>query len=304
MTRIICIIAVLIVFVVLVFWILEHLRTKRLMAALDEMLENAIRGSFSTDDYDESQLSRLESKMEHFLDATALTENHVALEHQRMKTLISDISHQTKTPIANLILYSELLEDDQLTAEQRQSVDAIRGQAEKLRFLIDSLIKLSRLENGILVLTPKQNPLEPMLQEIYQSFIKKAEKKGLQFIVKSTDATAYMDEKWTTEALSNIVDNAIKYTKTGSVIISVQPYEMFVRIDVKDTGIGIPEAEQAQVFGRFYRSAKTKNEQGVGIGLFLSREIVSQEGGYIKLSSSEKGTTFSVFLPQNRILQN
>ncbi|MBQ1608008.1 MAG: sensor histidine kinase, partial [Lachnospiraceae bacterium] len=129
-------------------------------------------------------------------------------------------------------------------------------------------------------------------------------KLDFEFVVNPTDASARMDEKWTMEAISNIVDNAIKYTNEGYVHINTQPYELFTRIDISDTGIGIPEVEQAQVFGRFYRSARNKHTEGVGIGLFLAREIISQEGGYIKLSSDETGTTFSVFLPRGEILQN
>ncbi len=304
MSSVIAGIAVAALLIVIVLMMIQHHRTKTLLQHLDDMLESGIRGDFRAEDYDESQLSRLESKLEQFLDSSAISARNVSEEHSRMKTLISDISHQTKTPIANLVLYSELLSDANLTAEQQSNVDAIRAQAEKLRFLIDSLVKLSRLENGILTLDPELTPLQSMLEQIGDSYKKKAEAKGLEFVVNPTDATARMDEKWTTEAISNIVDNAIKYTQEGYVHINVQPYELFTRVDISDTGIGISEEEQAQVFGRFYRSQRNKDSEGVGIGLFLAREIISQEGGYIKLSSNEGGTTFSVFLPRGEILQN
>ena len=304
MSNVIAGVAVAALLIVIVCMTIQQYRTKRLLRRLDEMLDAGIRGDFQADDYDESQLSRLEAKLEQFLDSSAISARNVSEEHHRMKTLISDISHQTKTPIANLVLYSELLSDANLPEEEKSNVEAIRAQAEKLRFLIDSLVKLSRLENGILSLSPEQRPLQSMLEQIQASYKKKAEAKGLEFVVNPTDGSARMDEKWTTEAISNIVDNAIKYTNEGHVHINTQPYELFTRIDISDTGIGIPEAEQAQVFGRFYRSARNKHTEGVGIGLFLAREIISQEGGYIKLSSSEEGTTFSVFLPRGEILQN
>ncbi len=304
MSNVIAGVAVAALLIVIVLMMIQHHRTKTLLQNLDDMLESGIRGDFRADDYDESQLSRLESKLEQFLDSSAISARNVSEEHNRMKTLISDISHQTKTPIANLVLYSELLSDANLPAEQQANVDAIRTQAEKLRFLIASLVKLSRLENGILTLSPELTPLQSMLEQIRDSYNKKAEAKGLEFVVNPTDATARMDEKWTTEAISNIVDNAIKYTQEGYVHINVQSYELFTRVDISDTGIGISEEEQAQVFGRFYRSQRNKDSEGVGIGLFLAREIISQEGGYIKLSSNEEGTTFSVFLPRGEILQN
>ena len=109
------------------------------------------------------------------------------------------------------------------------------------------------------------------------------------------------DRKWTQEALANIVDNAIKYTaKGGKVSITSKEYELFARIDVSDTGIGIAEVEQAQIFGRFYRSQDAADEKGAGIGLYLAREILTKEGGYIKVSSRPgEGSCFSIFLPRN-----
>lgn len=93
--------------------------------------------------------------------------------------------------------------------------------------------------------------------------------------------------------------HAIKYTEHGTITISTVNYEMFVRIDISDTGPGIPESEQAKIFTRFYRSKKVPKQDGVGIGLYLARQIIANEGGYIKVTSvPQKGSTFSVFLPK------
>nr|MCR4999737.1 sensor histidine kinase [Lachnospiraceae bacterium] len=186
MSSVIAGIAVAALLIVIVLMMIQHHRTKTLLQHLDDMLESGIRGDFQADDYDESQLSRLESKLEQFLDSSAISARNVSEEHSRMKTLISDISHQTKTPIANLVLYSELLSDANLPVEQQANVDAIRTQAEKLRFLIASLVKLSRLENGILTLAPELTPLQSMLEQIRDSYNKKAEAKGLEFVVNPT----------------------------------------------------------------------------------------------------------------------
>ena len=97
-----------------------------------------------------------------------------------------------------------------------------------------------------------------------------------------------------------MVDNAIKYTESGSICVGVQLYELFARVDVTDTGIGIAEAEQPKIFSRFYRSQAVCEEEGVGIGLYLARKIISDQGGYIKLHSEVGiGSTFSVFLPRS-----
>ena len=267
---------------------------------LDKMLDSAIEGNFQEKRFDEFMLSRLESKLYQFLSSSSLGRKKVEEERGKEEELIANISHQTKTPIANLMLYSELLSEEELTPQMRSNVEAIRQQSEKLRFLIDSLVKLSRLENGILTLSPHPQPLQPLLDEIAAQYTRKAGEKGLTLTVLPTAAAADFDGKWIAEALGNLVDNAIKYTESGSICVGVQLYELFARVDVTDTGIGIAEAEQPKIFSRFYRSQAVCEEEGVGIGLYLARKIISDQGGYIKLRSEVGiGSTFSVFLPRS-----
>lgn len=281
---------------VLVLW--NRRKTEKTMDAIEKMLDAAIDGSFSESTFDESKLSALETKFAHYLSAAETSSRNVAQEKDKIKSLIADISHQTKTPIANLLLYSELLMEETLPASAKANVEAIYHQSEKLRFLIDALVKLSRLENGILSLCPRHAALQPMLLSVAEQYSVKASEKGLSLLLHDTDVFAVFDTKWTAEALANIVDNAIKYTEHGGVTISAVSYEMFVRIDIEDTGAGIPESEQPKIFSRFYRSTAVQEQEGVGVGLYLARQIISDEGGYIKVTSVPgKGSTFSVFLP-------
>ncbi len=143
--------------------------------------------------------------------------------------------------------------------------------------------------------------MQPLLQGIAEQYTAKAAEKGLSLHLHNTDIYAVFDSKWTAEALANIVDNAVKYTEHGTITISAVSYEMFVRIDISDTGAGIPESEQSRIFARFYRSGTSQEQEGVGIGLYLARQIISDEGGYIKvISVPGKGSTFSVFLPKEQ----
>lgn len=299
MDNIILIIGIFLILTACIGAVTERLRSRRILDSIEKMLHMAMNGEFSVETFDEGRLSKLESELAAFLSSSSISAKNIENERDKIKSLISDISHQTKTPIANLILYSELLENNELSGVDRTNAEAIHAQAEKLRFLIDSLVKLSRLENGILALEPQETPLMSLLEDIVRQFEEKAEKKGLKLELNKTDAKAVIDAKWTHEALANIVDNAIKYTDNGSIKISVTPYEMFVRVDIKDTGIGISEEEHPKIFKRFYRGTEVKQKEGVGIGLHLTREIISGEGGYIKLSSTPgEGSTFSVFLPR------
>jgi len=289
--------------------IFNRLKLKRTFDSLENILNQAIEGTYTAGSFDESRLSRLETKLEEYLSSASISAQNVKNEKDKLKELISDISHQTKTPIANLVLYGELLEGTELTPEQKSNVKAILTQTEKLRFLIDSLVKLSRLESGIIQLERKPTEIFPILQNVIEQVRERATAKGLTLTLNETSASATIDSKWTQEAIFNIADNAVKYTDKGSITISATEFDMFVRVDVSDTGKGIPEEDLPKIFGRFYRGTATKSEEGVGIGLHLAREIVSGQGGYIKVKSTpsqnaapstpdEPVTTFSIFLPK------
>ena len=300
MDKVILIVGICLTVAAVVVVVLQRRSTSGTIDRVEKLLHMAMKGHFTESVFDEKRISKLESELSDFLRVSSISEQNVRNERDKIKSLISDISHQTKTPIANLILYSELLEGAELPGDAGENARAIHAQAEKLRFLIDSLVKLSRLENGILELNPQKTKLGPILSEVAAQFKDKAEAKGLTITLADTEAEAVIDGKWTQEAISNIVDNAIKYTSEGRIEIDTVDYEMFVRVNVKDTGMGIPAEEYTKVFKRFYRGAAVKSGEGVGIGLHLAREIVSGEGGYIKLDSGVgEGTEFSVFLPKN-----
>lgn len=281
------------------FGLAQWLYTRRLLARLDRMLADAVDGSFRESRFDESRLSALEGRLARFLNGSAASARELEGKRAAIQTLISDISHQTKTPIAALLLYSSLLAESPLPPEQREQARAVQAQAEKLRFLIETLVKSSRLDSGILVLTPALHPVDPLLEEAAAQYAGAAAEKNISLTVQPAQGSARFDQKWTAEALGNVVDNAVKYTPPGgSVALSAVFYELFCCIQVSDTGPGVPEGEQARIFGRFYRGEGVRDQEGLGLGLFLTRSILTREGGYVKLSSkSGKGSTFSLYLP-------
>lgn len=276
--------------------IIYRRRTVKIIRSLDRMIDKAINGTFTEENIDESMLSSVEAKLAGYLSASELSARNVASEKTRIKELISDISHQTKTPIANILLYTELLKEQELNEQARTCAEETAVQAERLSFLIITLVKLSRLETGVFTLSPTKEELMPMLEKIYRQYLPKAEEKGLHLTLEPTEAQAVFDEKWCSEAIGNIVDNAIKYTNSGFVTISVKEYEMFCSVVISDSGQGIAEEEQGKIFTRFYRSPSVSQKDGIGVGLYLAREIVNGCGGYIKVSSEfGKGTAFSLF---------
>ena len=267
----------------LLFGLSQWLRARRQLERMDRMLDRAIDGSFLESSFDES----------------ASSARNLAEEKSKIAALIADVSHQTKTPIANLLLYASLLAESELTPEQRAQAEALKTQAEKLSFLVDALVKSSRLDNAILTLSPAPHPIQPLLDGAAAQGLAAAGQRGISLTVLPWEGAARFDSKWTAEALYNVLDNALKYTPPGgTVTLSVTAYHMFCCIQVSDTGPGIPEEEQAQIFSRFYRGAAVREQEGLGLGLYLTRRILTSEGGYIRVSSQPgKGSTFSLYLP-------
>lgn len=224
----------------------------------------------------------------------------ISKERADLQELISDISHQVKTPIANLkMINATLLEQDVPQDKQREFLLASGNQLDKLDFLMQAMVKTSRLETGVISLEKKEQPVYDTLAAALGGILLNAEKKNIQVDVRCPEKlTVSHDRKWTSEALFNILDNAVKYTPEGGQIhVAVEGWEMYVKISITDTGKGVPENRQGAIFKRFYREDEVHDMEGIGIGLYLAREIVTMQSGYIRVASEiGKGSTFSVFL--------
>lgn len=263
---------------------------------LEEMLDSALDGNFVESDYNETKLSRLESKWKAFLGSSVLSNQNLEQERHRLEEFISDISHQTKTPMTNIKMYTELLKEEVSQGEVssidriKSYVDMIDKQNTRLEFLIDSLTKLSRLENGTLTVVSKNEKLDKLIETSISAIESKAKTKQITISHKKDDSlVASFDLKWTNEALINILDNAVKYSPEGGHIeVFTEQYEVYQAIHIVDNGPGISEDEAAKIFGRFYRGGDVQQEEGVGIGLYLTREIISKEDGYIKVIPTTK----------------
>ena len=284
-----------------IFWyIIFYQKEKRLLNRLQQMLDCVIDGELERTEISEEKYSALENSMKQYIDSSFLAGKNQQEQKEIIQKLISDIAHQTLTPISNLKIYGEILSET--NCENREEIDTILEQTEKLDFLIQSLVKLSRMESGIIAVHSENTAIAQMFEAIQQQFNAKAVEKNITLSLCDTDLHALCDAKWTVEALGNIVDNAIKYTPDGgNVRVKAEEYSFFVRIDITDNGIGIEKEEIPKIFGRFYRSLSVADQPGVGIGLFLAREIIQAQKGYIKVASETgKGSTFSVFLPVSK----
>ena len=272
----------------------------RLCETIDNMLDGA---SAPPQVYEEENLFyKINHRLVRLYEVMRENRESVAKERADLQELISDISHQVKTPISNLkIVNATLLEQPMPEEKQREFLQASSGQLEKLDFLMQAMIKTSRLETGVISLDRKIQPLYDTLAAALGGILLNAERKNIHVSVDCPeDIVLAHDRKWTSEALFNILDNAVKYTSAGGDIqVSVQSWECYVKIDITDSGKGIAENRQGMIFKRFYREEEVHDVEGIGIGLYLAREIVSMQEGYIKVVSTVGcGSTFSVFLPR------
>ena len=232
-----------------------------------------------------------------------LQNNQKKIEEQRtdLQGMISDISHQVKTSAANLKMAATLLLEQELP--RTQQIDHLQSmivQLDKLDFLMNTMVKSSRLETGAISLEKQRLPIYETLAMALGSIFLKAEEKYLHVTVDCPeDLIVPHDSKWTSEAVFNILENAVKYTPAGGTIrVGVVRWEAYTKIDIADTGRGIPESAQGAIFKRFYQEPEVHKIEGIGIGLYLAREIISRQGGSIKVASvAGKGATFTVFLP-------
>lgn len=286
-------------FLVLLFGKRLSLFTNDLCRILDGM----ISGNEEPEELQDSEtlFARINHRLSQLYSIMQENRQKVDVERTELQMLISDISHQVKTPMANLKMVTDTLLSKPVTeAERSDFLQGICSQTDKLDFLFQALVKTSRLETGTIRLEKKDSLLFDTLAMACSEIVYDAEKKDISVSVDCPeDLRLNHDSKWTAEALFNLLDNAVKYTPvSGKIVVTVEQWEMYVKVNVADTGKGISESNQAAIFRRFYREDRVHDKPGVGIGLYLAREIITMQGGYIKVSSEVgKGSVFSVFLP-------
>ena len=273
--------------------------TSNLCRTLDNMIDGNEELQKSNDS--ETLFARINHRLIRLYEIMQKNRHKVDMERQELQMLISDISHQVKTPVSNLQMVTDTLLTKPVSEEERMDfLQGIRSQTDKLDFLFQALVKTSRLETGAIRLEKKDSSLFHTLAQAMSSIVYAAEKKEIAVSVDCPENLIIShDSKWTSEALFNLLDNAVKYTPSGGKIsVSVVQWEMYVEVKVTDTGKGISESNQAAIFRRFYREEEVHDQQGVGIGLYLAREIVTRQGGYIKVVSElRQGSEFSIMLP-------
>ncbi len=291
---------------ILAYMLYKYQRVKKFanktMKQVDDTLEQLILGHEIKyfQENEDSLLGKFQTQAGRLYDIQKAHEQREKELRRQMSSAVSNLVHQLNTPIANIKMYSEFLKEDLLTPEEYQRFADILGQqAQKLSWLGEGFAKVSRLETGIIALNPEIQPVLPVLLSAIDQVSLKAEQHDNDLkLVGNHNLKAYLDRKWTEEVFFNLLDNAVKYSDRGSMIlVEIMEYEMYVRINVCSRGQKIEREEFSKLFQRFYRGKDVKDQEGVGLGLYLAREIVRGERGYMKGEyDPERGNIFTVFL--------
>lgn len=278
-------------------------QTEVVLQKILDKLDMALAGNRIETEYDESMDAAIAERLNRVVGNAEMQRDAAREERDRIKSLISDISHQVRTPLSNIMLYSELLLEHELDGNSMMLAEKIQIQSGKLDFFMKELIKSSSTEQEMIVVSPSIISVSELIYLACQSVEVAALKKNINICYEEVDSKCYADKKWTIEAISNVLENAVKYSLHGSeIVIGVKEYESFLCVEICDSGVGILEAERGLIFQRFYRSKEVKDIPGFGIGLYLVREVLSKEGGYVKVHSKHgAGSRFQLFLSRNQI---
>ena len=278
----------------------------RFAKRLEESLDDILSGKESKRDWEDedSMWGMVCEKLRRVNHVWQRKEEESLSEKNKMKELISDISHQTKTPAANLKLCMEILQDEPMSDRAEEFLKSMESQIGKLDFLIQGMVKISRLETGVIRIQDHETDLRATIGRAVASIVPRAEQKQIRLYVEcDREIRVRHDGKWTEEAIFNLLDNAVKYTERGgSIRIETVVQEIFTQIRIRDTGKGIAPERQAEIFTRFYREPEVHEQEGVGIGLYLARKIVELQKGYIEVKSEVgEGAEFRICLLNERI---
>lgn len=279
-------------------WKSTERRLETLSKAVDGLMEGDL--SVSLTNSEEGIFSRLQGQFSTMSRRLQLTLSHLESEKEKQQALVTDISHQIKTPLASIKLYNSLIAAGGLSQEEENEfLQRIDDQIKKLEWLSASLTKISRLETGMIDLRMEPGDIKATIVAAINAVYLRALEKKVDIVLRDVSTTIINhDIKWTQEALVNILENAIKYVgEAGEITIGLEQLETFIKINVQDNGIGIPSHEIARIFDRFFRgeSEMVKKAEGSGIGLYLSRKIIEEQGGGLTVTSTiGQGSIFSL----------
>ena len=275
---------------------------KRSFDSIDRVLDDILARNteLSLGVLADSRLSKLTHKSMKIIQMNVLDVSQTKQEKETIQSFISDVSHQMKTPLSGVAMYTDLLLEGSTTeAERQEFLTRMKMGTEKLQWLMDSLVKMSRLEVGAIELSPAPIGIKQTISDSIRIVYGAAARKDITIRTEPfEDVSLLHDRKWTSEAITSVLENAVKYSLAGGEIkLSMEALPIYTKINITNDGVGIAPDEWNSIFKRFYRGRNAKGVDGAGLGLYLASLIFQKQGGYIVVDSKlGKYTTFSLFL--------
>jgi signal transduction histidine kinase len=242
----------------------------------------------------EGDLSRLTKSFNSMGEVIRNNISALNKEKRFLVDLLSDISHQLKTPLSTMILYNDIMLTKDLTKEQSYTfLMNNKNQLERMSWLILNLLKLAKIDADAIELQIEEQSLNETIEDTMEVLESKAlEAKVKVELIEKNKVAFKHDRLWLQEALINVLKNGIEHAgEEGRVTIELEENPIYIRIVIKDTGEGIPEEDLVHIFKRFYKGKKTKKSDSIGIGLSLAKSIIEKHGGYIEAYSSQQDET-------------
>ena len=261
--------------------------------------EDIVEGDFSIKFSDEKEgaLSKLSYQFDQMSNRLELTLEELKKEKNYLKNITSDISHQLKTPLSSIKMFNELLIDGAIneTNVRDEFLNKCRIEIERMEWLIKSLLQMARLDAGAVEFKNESFPINKTIISVIDGLSLKLKEKNQNIVFNnSSDILLIHDRRWLGEAISNIIKNGIEHTgEGGSIQIKLEETNIFIRVTLIDNGEGISLEDMPHIFERFYKGKNNSDGGGTGIGLTLSKSIVENQNGMIKVKSEvNRGTTF------------
>lgn len=247
-------------------------------------------------DYEEGDISNLKSDIDQMTIRLKEQTEQSRKDKKYLEEILSDISHQIKTPLTSMYVMNDLfLEDNTMSDEvRREFLLKNRNQLERMEWLVTSLLKMSRLDSGTEPIKRRTIPSKDLIQSVVEPLKIPIElKKQTLEIIYQKDPFFYVDPNWTREALLNILKNAHEHTEeNGTLKIEVTETPIYYEITMSDTGSGISKEDFPHIFERFYKGSG--NSESIGIGLHMAKKIITMQQGEIRAIPLKKGTKFEI----------
>jgi len=282
------------VFIYVLYVINENRKIKQIDKYIKDILNN--KDTFDIRDYNEDELSKLKNDIYKITMLLKEEKENTLSEKKNLEVILSDISHQIKTPLTSMYVINDLLLDDNLDKKKRKEfLNKNRLQLERIEWLVTSLLKISRLDSGTIKLKKEKININNLIEKVIEPLKIPIELKNQKLIINSpNDLFIKVDLNWTIEALINILKNAYEHTKiNGEIKIDVLDNPIYTEINITDNGEGISKDDINHIFERFYKDEN--NKESIGIGLNMAKTIIEKENGIIEVTSEKnKYTTFKI----------